>query len=101
MRCAVLLFFLAFAAAAQVSTPEQLFREAVDAQRRGDDATAVRKYQELLKLRPDVIEVHANLGAALAHLGRFDEAITQYRAALAKAPANTGLRLNLALAYYK
>ena len=100
MRCAALLL-LACTAIAQVSTPEQLFREAVDAQRRGDDATAVHKYQDLIKLRPDIVEAHANLGAALAHLGRFDEAIVQYRAALAKVPNNTGLRLNLALAYYK
>jgi Flp pilus assembly protein TadD len=101
MRCAAFLFLVACAAAAQVSSPEQLFREAVEAQRRGDDAAAVQKYQELVKLRPDVVEVRANLGAALAHLGRFDEAIVQYRAAIAALPNNTGLRLNLALAYYK
>ena len=45
--------------------------------------------------------MRANLGAALAHAGRYDEAIEQYRAALAKLPDNAGLRLNLALAYYK
>ncbi|MGA2183019.1 MAG: tetratricopeptide repeat protein [Bryobacteraceae bacterium] len=101
MRSAAFLILLACAAAAQVSTPEQLFREAVEAQRRGDDASAVRKYEELIRLRPDVVEVRANLGAALAHLGRFDEAIAQYRAALTRVPGNTGLRLNLALAYYK
>ena len=101
MRFAVILAFLACAAVAQVPTPEQLFRDAVEAQRRGDDATAIRKYQELIKLRPDIVEAHANLGAALAHLNRFDEAIAQYRAALLRVPNNTGLRMNLALAYYK
>jgi len=93
--------FFVCAAVAQVSTPELLFREAVEAQRRGDDAAAVQKYQQLIKLRPDVVEVRANLGAALAHLGRFDEAIVQYRAAIAALPGNTGLRLNLALAFLK
>jgi tetratricopeptide (TPR) repeat protein len=44
--------------------------------------------------------VRANLGAALARLNRYDEAIVQYRAVLAK-KENAGLRLNLALAYYK
>lgn len=101
MRCAACLLLLIVSALAQVSSPQQLFKEGVEAQRRGDDALAVKKYQELLKLRPDVLEVRANLGAALAHLGRFDEAIEQYRAALAKLPDNAGLRLNLALAYYK
>ncbi|MGA2739674.1 MAG: tetratricopeptide repeat protein, partial [Bryobacteraceae bacterium] len=46
------------------------------------------------------IEVRANLGAALAKLERYDEAIVQYRAVLAKKD-NASLRLNLALAYYK
>jgi len=101
MRIAVLLIVFAGLAWTQGSGPEQLFRDAVEAQKRGDDALAVRKYQELVKLRPDVLAVRANLGAALAHLGRFEEAIAQYRAALALAPGHPGLRLNLALAYYK
>ncbi|MGA2326033.1 MAG: tetratricopeptide repeat protein [Bryobacteraceae bacterium] len=92
---------LVLGAAPQVSSPEQLFSEAVAAQQRGDDALAVRKYGELLKLRPDVLEARANLGAALARLGRYDEAIEQYRAALAESQGNAALRLNLALAYYK
>lgn len=87
-------------ACAQSSNPEQLFHDAVAAQQRGDDRLAVRKYQELLKSHPDSLEVRANLGAALAKLNRFDEAIEQYRAVLAK-KENAGLRLNLALAYYK
>ena len=85
---------------AQSPNPQQLFRDALAAQQRGDDALAVGKYQEILKSYPDSIEVRANLGAALARLNRYDEAIEQYRAALAKKD-NPGLRLNLALAYYK
>jgi tetratricopeptide (TPR) repeat protein len=96
----VALIVAAGAACAQSSSPEQLFRDAVAAQQHGDDALAVRKYQELLKRYPDAIEVRANLGAALAKLGRYDEAIVQYRAVLAKKD-NADLRLNLALAYYK
>lgn len=87
-------------AGAQSSNPQQLFHEALAAQQRGDDALAVSKYQEILKRYPDSIEVRANLGAALAKLNRYDEAIEQYRAALAK-KENAGLRFNLALAYYK
>jgi len=87
-------------ACAQSSNPQQLFHDAVAAQQRGDDALAVRKYQELLRSYPDSLEVRANLGAALAKLNRYDEAIEQYCAVLAKKD-NTGLRLNLALAYYK
>ena len=101
MRRVLPLFVLGFAALAQNAGPEQLFRDAVAAQQRGDDATAIAKYQQLLKTRPDVIEVRANLGAALARQGRFDEAIEQYRAALAKDEGNFALRMNLGLAYYK
>jgi tetratricopeptide (TPR) repeat protein len=96
----VALLIAAGTACAQSSGPEQLFRDAVAAQQHGDDALAVRKYQELLKRYPDAVEVRANLGAALAKLERYDEAIEQYRAVLAKKD-NAGLRLNLALAYYK
>ncbi|HXM41648.1 MAG TPA: tetratricopeptide repeat protein [Bryobacteraceae bacterium] len=94
------LIVAAGAACAQSSSPEQLFRDAVAAQQHGEDALAVRKYQELLKRYPEAVEVRANLGAALAKLGRYDEAIEQYRAVLAKKD-NTELRFNLALAYYK
>ncbi len=101
MRFLALANLICFVALAQSSSPEQLFREAVAAQQRGDDATAIARYQALIKLRPDAMEVRANLGAALAHAARYDEAIEQYRAALAKLPDNDALRLNLALAYYK
>lgn len=96
----VALMVAALAACAQSPSPEQLFRDAVAAQQHGDDALAVAKYQELLKRYPDAVEVRANLGAALAKLERYDEAIAQYRAVLARND-NAALRLNLALAYYK
>ena len=89
------------AAFAQDADPEQLFREAAEALQHGDDAQAVAKYQALLKVRPDNVAAHANLGAALSHLRRFDEAIAEYERALAVAPDQVQLRVNLALAYYK
>ncbi len=101
MRVVLLAVVLSCAAAAQASSPEQLFRDAVAAQQRGDDAVAIRKYQQLLKIRPDVAEARANLGAVLSKQNRFDEAIEQYQKAIEKSPANPALRMNLALAYYK
>lgn len=92
---------LAALAAAQPPSPEQLFRQAVEAQQKGDDRLAIDKYLALLKLAPNVPEVHANLGAAFARLGQLDNAIRHYRAALALEPANQTLQLNLALAHYK
>ncbi len=101
MRVLALLLIASCAICAQSPPPEQLFKEAVQAQQRGDDALAVRKYQELLKRYPDAAEARANLGAALVKLGRFDEGIEQYRTALAKNAGNAALLFNLALAYYK
>ena len=101
VRVPLLALLLMHAAAAQDAAPEQLFKEAAEAQRRGDNALAVDKYQALIKLRPDNVAVHANLGAALTHLRRFDEAITEYERALALAPDSVQIRVNLALAYYK
>lgn len=52
---------------------------------------------------PDRVEPRSNLGAVLAGLGRYEEAIEQYRQALRIAPQQIEpqLRLNIALAYYK
>ena len=96
------LFILSLACSTFAQGPDlaKLFQEASDAQQRGDAALAVRKYQELLRLCPDVMAVRANLGLALVSLGRYDEAIAQYRAALALAPGDHGLRAKLGMAYY-
>jgi len=92
---------LAQSTGAQNADPQQLFQEAYDAQQRGDGALAVRKYQELIRVHPEVVAAHANLGVVLVSLGRYDEAITQYHFALAEVPGDPALRLNLGLAYYK
>ena len=96
-----LLLFCAFFASAQQAQPDRLLSSAIAAQQRGDLATAIREYEEVLKLKPNMIEVRVNLGAALADSGRFDEAIAQYRLALPDVPDKNPLRLNLGLAYYK
>ena len=89
------------AAAAPASTPpEQLFRQAVEAQKRGDLDTAIRAYRELLAQQPNIVEVRANLGAALSQAGRYDEAIAEYKSALALKDVPQ-LHMNLGLAYYK
>jgi tetratricopeptide (TPR) repeat protein len=81
--------------------PEKLFQQALESQQRGDYASAVTGYRRLLQIQPGLFPALANLGASLTHLGRFDEAIVQYTAALKQEPQNNALRLNLALAYYK
>lgn len=98
---ALFILTLAYASSAQGPDPQQLFRDAFEAQQRGDATLAVSKYRELIRLHPDIMEARASLAIVLVSLGRFDEAIAQYRAALQQAPGNRDLRLNLALAYFK
>jgi tetratricopeptide (TPR) repeat protein len=81
--------------------PQQLVQDAMQKQRAGDLAGAVPEYQEFLKLHPEATAIHSNLGAALAGLGRYEEAVAEYKIALKQSPRLPSARLNLALAYYK
>ena len=65
----------------------QLFMRATELQRAGDYLGAVRQYREALAADPTNIPARSNLGAALAHLGRYAEAIVEYQAALQAAPS--------------
>jgi tetratricopeptide (TPR) repeat protein len=53
---------------------------------RGDREAALRHFQEALRTDPDQRAAQAGQGRALAALGRTTEALTAYRAALAKQP---------------
>ena len=80
-----------------------LYREGVDRQRRGDLNGAVEVYRKSLALDRANVAARSNLGAALAGLGRYDEAVPEYEEALRSAPegARPFLQRNLALAWYK
>jgi tetratricopeptide (TPR) repeat protein len=85
----------------RAQTPQSLIQDAMGKQQAGDLAGAVPEYRQFLKLHPEATAIHSNLGAALAGLGRFEEAVGEYKTALKQSPALPGTRLNLALAYYK
>jgi len=101
MRTAVIFVLLAGLASAQASDPEHLFQQAMSAQQRGDYPAAIRVYAALVKSHPDSVAARVNLGISLAHLNRFNEAISEYRAALKLDPGNKDTELDLGLAYYK
>jgi tetratricopeptide (TPR) repeat protein len=67
----------------------------------GDDLAAVDAYKAQIKLHPDDVAAHVNLGVVLAHLGRYDEAIAEYEAAEKLLPGDPRIALNEALAYDK
>lgn len=85
---------------AAAADPRAVYEQAVRLQQHGDCRGAVVQYRIFLDLQPRHAGARSNLGACLAALGRFDEAIGEYRAAVALAD-HPGIRRNLALAYYK
>lgn len=76
---------------------------AVQLHQAGEFPAAIREYQACIAAEPNRAEARSNLGAILARLGRYQEAIEQYQAALKVAAPEIAprLRFNLALAYYK
>lgn len=96
----VVLVFATFASSL-AEQPDAVLKSAIQLHQSGDTKAAVDRYRDYLKLRPDSIEARSNLGAALASLGYFQDAIAEYKQALRRAPSNPGIALNLALAYYK
>ncbi len=80
---------------------ERAFAQATRLHQSGDIEGAIRGYQAILKKHPRRVDVRSNLGAALVRLGRYEDAITQYKQALTMANRNQTIRFNLALAYYK
>jgi tetratricopeptide (TPR) repeat protein len=82
-------------------SPEQLYKDALAADERGDTSRAISLYKQFLKIRPHSIPVRTNLGVALARAGHYSEAVAQYQQALKGEEQNPITRLNLALAYYK
>ena len=80
---------------------EREFERATQLHESGDLQGAVRAYLAILATHPTRVDVRSNLGAAYSALGRYEEAIDQYKQALALDAANYPIRFNLAMAYYK
>ena len=66
----------------------------------GDIAGAMAEYREALRIRPTP-DAHAELGNILSSQGKLDEAIEQYRAAVALNGSAVQFRMNLALLFIK
>ncbi len=61
----------------------------------------ITREEKYLAVRPESPMALSNLGAAYAKVGRYQDAIVQYRHALKLQPGNAPVELNLALAFYK
>lgn len=90
---------------------QEVLAKAIQLHQAGDFEGAIREYQIFLATSPNDktrLIACSNLGAPLAHLGRYEEAIAQYQQALRIVPVDSGeapevaeVRFNLAVAYYK
>ena len=89
---------------AQAADDEQVrehFQAAQRAEKTGDYATAAAEYQTVLKLRPELAEVHTNLGLVYYLQGKNDEAIKALQRALELRPDILGANLFLGTAYVR
>jgi len=77
------------------------FNKAVELQRKGNLTEAEREYRAVLSEAPDYAEAHANLGALLIRLDRYEEAVRSYETALKLAPNLSPILLNLGIAHYR
>src|SRR5437762_396186 len=80
---------------------DRAFADATRLHEAGDIEGAIRGYQAILKSHPERVDVRSNLGAAYSRMGRYEDAIEQYKLALAGDNRNQTICRNLALAYYK
>ena len=82
-------------------TVEEVFAKGVALHQSGDILGAVEAYQEVLAREPERIDARSNLGAVFVRLGRYEDAVREYRRALELGPGLATVRFNLALALYK
>lgn len=101
LRLSILFAALVYSLAAQNNPDAEELNTAVRMHQAGDYAGAIPAYQNFLRRHPEMGRVRSNLGAALAHEQRFDEAIGEYSMALDSDPGNVPVRMNLGLAWYK
>lgn len=103
----LLTVLLAFAASSAISltaqsdSPEDMFHKAEAASKAGDLQSAIDLYSKLVRQHSELVAPHVNLGVALAHKGRMDEAAAQYKEALQLEPGNSAIQIDLAILDYK
>jgi len=97
----VLLICSSVSAQDPAAAVEREFERATQLHQSGDLQGAVRAYLAILAKNPARVDVRSNLGAAYAALGRYEDAIREYKRALIIDGNNDVIRFNLAMAYYK
>jgi len=94
---AVILILL-FAGAMSAQSPEQAFQQGNVSYQQGSYASAIERYESILKTGVTSGELHFNLGNAYYKQGNMGKAILHYERALRLMPGDDDLRHNLQLA---
>ena len=92
---------LAALLAQQESDLARIHREAYEAQQAGDYERAVKNYEQLVALRPDIAEAHANLGYLYRLLGRREQALGAFARAVQLKPGLPGPHLYLGILFFE
>lgn len=91
MVCAAILLMGLIAGKAQGQDRlVQLYRDAVKAEQNADYQTAARLYEQILALRPDLAEAHANMGNLHYLQGHYEEAQRSFQRAIKIKPQLAG-----------
>lgn len=87
MKWCRMLLFASLCIKAQ-TTNEALAQKAVEAERRGDFATAIAYFQQLIQNGEDSPELRHNLGIAFYQSGAYAKALSEFRVVLLKTPGS-------------
>ena len=79
---------------------QSVYAEAKQAQQAGDLATAAVKYQEIIKLQPQMAEAYANLGNIYYQQSKLDRATTAYEKAVKLKPELAGPNFFLGVIFF-
>jgi Flp pilus assembly protein TadD len=101
-----LLLFMGTGSAAQrnakssraTATGQRLYHQGLEAARKHDLATAIRKFRWALEYLPKSPEVHYSLGSAYLEHGDINPAVVEFRKAIALKPGFTEAYFNMAVA---
>ena len=80
---------------------ERHFQAAKTAERTHDYQKAITEYQAVIRQRPDLAEVHTNLGLVYYLQGMNDDAIAAFQRAVELRPSILGANLFLGMAYVR
>jgi len=84
-----------------LSAQDSARQNAMALEQRGQNAEAEQAWQNIARSNPKSAEAFAHLGLIEARQERYDDAIANYRKALALNPGMPGLQMNLGLALFK